>query len=275
MASWPGGGATLATAGVAQWQRLVAVGWLSRRGKHTVGDGMRWSSSRAATAAALVAGLVVLVAVGRILAVTSSVQRPAVATSPASTAASAPGIPVPDVIAQTLARATTLMRAAGLRGVANDRDPSAPGAIVVAQQPPAGQLVPANSVVGFRTRTDLQPNGTLRRLRMGRGQSTATYPLVAPNPARHRLTVVVHLSRPADLRVWVETGAGTRLPVLQDNGPDQASTCQPAGGQRGPVRCMARFEGLDAEQAGLWSVNLFKRSSPPVGVGVTVTFTAL
>lgn len=236
---------------------------------------MRRSSSRVAAGAALVAVLVLLVVVGRLLAVTPSVQRPAMPTSAATTAATTRGVRVPDVIAQTLARATTVMRAAGLRGVANDRDPSVPNAVVVAQEPPAGQLVPASSVVGLRTRTDLQPNGRLRRLRLERGPTTATYPLVAPDPARHRLAVAVRMSRTADLQVWVETGAGTRLPVLGGDGLGPASACLPVGGQAGPVRCVARLGGLDAEGAGVWAVNLFKRSSPPVSVEVTVTFTAL
>jgi PASTA domain len=198
-----------------------------------------------------------------------------VPASAVTTAATTGGVRVPDVIAQPLARAATVLRAAGLRGVASDRDPSVASAVVVAQEPAAGRLVPAGSVVGFRTRTDLQPNGRLRRLRLARGATTATYPLVAPDPARHRLTVVVGVSRAADLQVWVETGAGTRLAVLGGDGQGPAGACLPVGGQAGPVRCVARFGGLDAEGAGVWAVNLFKRSSPPVSVEVTVTFTAL
>jgi PASTA domain len=236
---------------------------------------MRWSSNRTAIAGVLVAGLVVLVVMGRILAATSSIERPATSSAATSAAPTSAGIRVPDVVGQPLATATALMRTAGLRGVADDHDPSAPGAIVVAQEPPAGQLVPGNSVVGFRTRDDLQPNGTLRSLRLEQGTSTATYPLVAPAPARHRLVVAVRTSGPADLQLWVETGSGTRLPVLDGDRSRPAAACQPAGMRPGSTQCVTRFEGLEAEQAGVWAVNLLKRSAPPVTVEVMVTFVAL
>jgi PASTA domain len=235
---------------------------------------MRWSSSRTAIVGVLVAGLVVLVVMGRILAATSSIERPATSSAASSTAPASAGIRVPDVVGQPLATATALMRTAGLRGVASDHDPSAPGAIVVAQEPAAGLMVPEGSVVGFRTRDDLQPNGTLRSLRLERGTTTATYPLVAPAPARHRLVVAVRTSGPADLQLWVETGSGTRLPVLDGDRSRQATTCQPAGMRPGSAQCMTRFEGLEAEHAGVWAVNLLKRSAPPVTVEVMVTFVA-
>jgi hypothetical protein len=131
---------------------------------------MRVSSSRAATAAAVVAGLAVLAVAGRLLPTTPSLQRPATPTSagvPAGTVRVIPlrevptstlsgGVRVPDVIGHTLARATSLLRTAGLRGVAFERDPQIGSAVVVAKEPPAGVLIPRGDVVGLRTRTDVR-----------------------------------------------------------------------------------------------------------------------
>jgi hypothetical protein len=132
---------------------------------HTGGI-MGHPSSRAATAAAVVAGLAVLVLAGRLLPTTPSRSRPATPTSagvPAGTVKIIPlrevptstivgGVRVPNAIGHTLARATSLMRAGGLHGVATEQDPQSPAAVVVAQEPPAGTLVPPGSVVGFRIR---------------------------------------------------------------------------------------------------------------------------
>jgi PASTA domain len=152
------------------------------------GDSMRVSSSRAATAAALIAGLAVLVLAGRLLPTTPSAHRPATPTSagvPAGTVRIIPlrdvptstivgGVRVPDAIGHTLARATSVMRTASLQGVATEHDPQPPAAVVVSQEPPAGVLVPPGSVVGFRTRTDVQANHAPRRLRLPHGPTTTT-----------------------------------------------------------------------------------------------------
>jgi hypothetical protein len=129
------------------------------------GGSMRVSSTRAATAAALLAGLAGLVVVGRLLPTTPSTRHPtttgATATSGSATAPpTSPAIRVLDAVGQTLAKATTVMRAAGLQGGATDRDPQGPTAVVVAQEPPGGVLVPPGSVIGFGTRTDVQANDT-------------------------------------------------------------------------------------------------------------------
>jgi hypothetical protein len=161
---------------------------------------MRGSSGRA-TAAALVAGLAVLVVAGRLLPSTPGAQRPATPTPAGVTAwtvrviplrdvptSTVRGVRVPNAIGHTLARARGVMRAAGLRGVAIEQDPQLPSAVVVAQEPFAGLLVPPRSVVGFRTRTDVPANHAPRRLRLPPGPTTAAYPVVAPDPARHQLT---------------------------------------------------------------------------------------
>jgi hypothetical protein len=238
---------------------------------HTGGN-MRLSSSRATTAAVLV-GLAVLAVAGRLLSTAPSTQRPATTATPTSAGATAPttrGVVVPDAIGRTLAQATTVMVVAGLQGAATDRDPQASNAVVVAQEPPAGQLIPPNSVVGFRTRTDVQPNGTRHRLRLRRGPTTATYQVVAPDPARHQLTVAVTVPRATDVQVWLETGPSKRLPVLGTT--RDATSCHPTGGQ---ARCVVRFGALEAEQPGVWTVSVAKGSSPPAGIEVTVTFTPL
>jgi hypothetical protein len=192
------------------------------------GGSMRVSSSRAATAAALVAGLAVLVVAGWLLPTTPSLQRPATSISPGAPAGTVRIIPlrdvptstvvggvrVPNAIGHTLARATSLMRTVGLHGVAFERDPQISTAVVVSQEPPAGVLIPRGDVVGFRTRTDVQANGSPRRLRLGRGPTIWGYQVVAPDPARQRLTVVVAMPPAVKLQVWLATVSGRRVPIL-------------------------------------------------------------
>jgi hypothetical protein len=235
------------------------------------------ASNRAATAAALIAGLAVLVVAGRLVSTAPSTRRPTTtattSATPASIAATAPttrGVVVPNAVGRTLAQATTVMVVAGLQGAATDRDPQAPNAVVVAQEPAAGELVPPNSVVGFRTRTGVQPNGTPRRLRLRRGPTTAKYQVVAPDPARHQLTMVATAPRASDIQVWLETGPSKRLPVLATT--RDATTCHPTGAQ---TRCVVRFPALEAEQPGVWTVSVAKGSSLPAAIRITLTFTPL
>jgi hypothetical protein len=240
---------------------------------------MRQSSRRAATAAALVAGLAVLALAGRLLPTTPSLSRSAAPTSAGATTGTVRMIPlrdvptstirgvqVPNAIGHTLARATRVLRAAGLRGAAFERDPQISTAVVVAQEPPAGLLVPPGSGVGFRTRTDVQANGSPRRLRLGRGPTIWGYQLVAPDPARQQLTVVVTAPRAAEVRVWLQTGSSMRLPVLNSR---DATSCHPSGRQS---RCVVRFGAFDGEDPGLWTATITKQSSPPATIQVTVTF---
>jgi PASTA domain len=241
------------------------------------GGSMRVSSSRAATAAALLAGLGVLVVAGRLLptapstrhpttAATGATSAPAIRTAPGNTR----GYAVPNVLGRTLAQAESLMRAAGLQGAANDRDPQGPTAVVVAQEPPAGVLVPPGSVIGFRTRTDVQPNDTPRRLRLPGGPTTAAYRVVAPDPTQHQLTVVVAVPRAAEVAVWLEIGPSQRLPVLDST--RDTTTCQST---RGQLRCVVQFGALEAEAPGVWTVSVAKQSALPAAITVTVRFTPL
>ena len=244
---------------------------------------MRQSSSRAATAVALVAGLAVLALAGRLLPTTPSLSRPATPTSagvPAGTVRMIPlrdvptatvvgGVRVPNAIGHTLARATSLMRAGGLQGAAFERDPQIGTAVVVAQEPPAGLLVPPGSGVGFRTRTAVQANGSPHRSRLEPGPTNVVYQLVAPDPARQQLTVVVTAPRAAEVRVWLQTGSSMRLPVL--NSTRDATSCHPSGRQS---RCVVRFGAFDGEDPGLWTATITKQSYPPATIQVTVTFVA-
>jgi PASTA domain len=242
---------------------------------------MRGSSSRAATVAILVAGLAVLVVAGRLLPAIPSAHRPAPPTSagvptgtvrviplrevPTSTAVG--GVRVPNAIGHTLARATSLMRTAGLHGGASERDPQIGTAVVVSQEPPAGVLIPRGDVVGFRSRTDLQANGSPRRLRLGRGPTSWGYQLVAPDPARQRLTVVVAMPAAVELQVWLETVVGRRVPILDTS--SGTAPCHPTGGWS---RCVVRFGVLDGEDPGLWTATVAKQSTAPVAIQVTVSF---
>jgi hypothetical protein len=242
---------------------------------------MRGSSSRAATVAILVAGLAVLVVAGRLLPTIPSAHRPATPTSagvPAGTVRVIPlrdvptstavgGVRVPNVIGRTLARATSLMRTAGLHGGAFERDPQIGTAVVVAQEPPAGVLIPRGDVVGFRTRTDVQANSSTRRLRLGRGPTSWGYQLVAPDPARQRLTVVVAMPPAVELQVWLETVVGRRVPILDTS--SGTAPCHPTGGRSS---CVVGVGALDGEDPGLWTATIAKQSSAPAAIQVTVTF---
>jgi hypothetical protein len=230
---------------------------------------MRVTSGRGATAATLLIGLAALAVAGRLVPSAPSAQRPATtATTTAPVIGTAPGnsrgYAVPDALGRTLAQAERIMRAGGLRGGAIERDPQGRDAVVVAQEPPAGVLVPPGSVVGFRTRTGVQPYGTARRLRLGRGPATAVYRIVAPDPAIHQLVVAVVAPRAADVAVWLEAWPGSRRPVLGST--REARWCRPRQGQ---VRCEVR---LDVPAPGVSTVMVAKRSSLPATIAVTVTF---
>jgi PASTA domain-containing protein len=245
------------------------------------GGSMRVSSSRAATVAVLVAGLAVLVVAGRLLPTIPSAHRPATSTSAGVTAGTVRVIPlrdvptsivvggvrVPNAIGHTLARATSLMRAGGLQGAAFERDPQIGTAVVVAQEPYAGALVPPGSGVGFRTRTDVQANGSPRRLRLGRGPTSWGYQLVAPDPPRQRLTVVVVMPPAVELQVWLATVVGRRVPILDTN--SGTAPCQPTGGR---FRCVVGVGALDGEDPGVWTATIAKQSAAPAAIQVTVTF---
>jgi hypothetical protein len=216
----------------------------------------------------LLAGLAALVVVGRLLPTTPSTRHPTTAAATGATSApalrTAPGntrgYAVPDVLGRTVAQAERVMRVAGLQGAATDRDPTA---AVVAQEPPAGVLVPPGSVIGFRTMTDVQSNNVPRRLRLGGGPTTATYRVVGAGaaPPQQRGVVVVAVPRAADVGVWLEAGPGQLLPVL-DSTRDM-TTCQLT---RGRVRCVVRFGALEAEALGVWTVSVADHAgnSPPL-----------
>jgi hypothetical protein len=238
---------------------------------------MRVPSSRAATAAVLVAALGVLLVAGRLLAPAPSAQPPAT-SSAATTSVGAPTSQrarLPDVVGQTLAQATTALDQLGLEGrqmnlacVALDRDNrAAADAIVVAQNPHAGEWTPRSGEVALCARTDVQPNNTPRQVRLGPGSVTAAYLIVAPATATHQLTVLVAMPAAARAEVWLEPGSVRRLPVVTGTG--DASACKPIGGQ---VHCRGQFGALDGEEPGPWVVRLVKRSAPPVDLKVTAAF---
>jgi hypothetical protein len=231
---------------------------------------MRVTTGQVTTAVLLLVGLAVLTLAGRLLPSAPSTQRPVTpATTTAHAVRTAPGnthgYAVPDALGRTLAQAGRVLRVGGLRGSAVDRDPRGSNAVVVAQEPPAGVLVPPGSMVGFRTRTDVQPYGAPRRLRLGRGPASLAYRIVAPDPATHRLTVVVVAPPAADVELWLERSSGSRLPVLR--GTSEAQRCRPSHGM---VRCTVR---LGVPAVGVWTANVTKRSALPAAIEVTITST--
>jgi hypothetical protein len=177
------------------------------------------------------------------------------------------GVRVPNAIGHSLARATRVLGAAGLRGGAFERDPQIATAVVVAQEPPAGVPVAPGDAVLFRTRTDVQANGSPRRSRLGPGPSNDGYQVVAPYAARQQLTVVVTAPRATDVQVWLESGLGKRLPVLGST--RDPTSCHPTGGRS---HCVVRLQALQGEEPGTWTVGIAKQSSPPATIQVTVTF---
>jgi PASTA domain len=233
---------------------------------------MRGPASRLVTAAAVVVGLAVLVVAGRLLPVRPDAGSPAATTG--GVAVVGTSIPraqvlVPQVVGRTLADARTVMRKAGLPSDAVDMDSQAPGAVVVAQEPPAAIRVPPGSPIGFRTRSDVWPNGVPRRLRLGRGPTTATYRIVAADPLHDALMVSATLPRTVEARVWLEPGNRyTRRTVLGTGAAP--GSCRPAGHAR---RCQVQFAAPSGETPGVWTVGVATRSTRAATVQVTVEFT--
>jgi hypothetical protein len=232
---------------------------------------MRMASSRVTTVTMVVIGLAALAVAGRLVRTAPSARQPATSAAtipPAPTATTLDTVEVPDAFGQTLAQAKTVMRAAGLQGAADERDPQVPGAVAMVQEPAAGNLAPRDSVVWFRTRTDVQANGVVRRLRLGAGQTTAKYLVVAPDPPTHQLTVVVTMPRATQVQVWLETEFSLRVPVVASR--QDPSSCKPTGGQ---VRCVVRFGAVNAGgKLGIWTAKVAKHSPPPAAIEVTVRF---
>jgi hypothetical protein len=150
-----------------------------------------------------------------------------------------------------------VLRTGGLHGRAHERDPQGRTAVVVAQEPAAGVLVPPGSMVGVRTRTGVQPYGAPRQLRLGPGPTTAAYRIVAPDPGTHQLTVALVAPRAADVEVRLETSSGSRLPVLAST--RDARWCRPS---QGKIRCEVRL-GLPQ---GVWTARVAKRSALPAAI---------
>jgi hypothetical protein len=222
-------------------------------------------SGRLVTAAAVVAGVAVLAVAGRLLPATPSPRPPPTTATPTTVTAATHGVLVPRVVGRTLGKATEAMRRAGLAGGAAKIDPQAPGAVVVRQDPPAGFRVPPGSRVELRTRSDVWPNATPNRLRLGAGRTGAAYRVVAADPARDLFSLALTLPSSADLRVWLRIGTGRRVLLEHTN---QVGTCRARGGR---TRCSLTFEGPLGEEPGVWTVGVTKRSTPAATVRITVT----
>jgi hypothetical protein len=230
---------------------------------------MRWSSSRIATAAVLVAGLAALAVASRLLPTVPSIQPAPSSSTATAMPQTTRGVRLPDEIGRTLHQAQQQLRVIGLQGRASDQDPESPDALVVAQEPAAGLLLPPGGVVGLRTRTDLQPNGRARRLRLGRGAATSSYPVMALDPVSHQLTGVVTVPRGTDLEVWLEPTPGDRVNLLAST--RQSDVCRPHDHNR-RVRCAVFLEALAGEGAGAWTAHVVKHSAPSARVEITVAF---
>jgi hypothetical protein len=236
----------------------------------SVEDSMRGSSGRLAIAAVVVLGVGVLAVVGRLLPVTPNARSSATGPRPAPAIRTAPGntrgYGVPNVLGRTLAQAEGVLHTGGLRGAAIEGNPQGSSTVVVAQEPPAGATVPPGSVVGLRTRTDIWPNGISYQLRLWHGPATASYRIVAPDPAHEALTVVVTMSPAVDLRIWLHTRQARRVMVDITAGLE---SCRPVNRS---VRCLFAFGALGGEEPGVWTVGVAKRSARPAAIQVKITF---
>jgi hypothetical protein len=245
---------------------------------------MRVPSGRGGTAALLVARLGVLLLAGRLLpsipgasppamTSTSSTVRPTGSTvRPTGWIATASIVrwaDVPDVIGLTLTQAKTALRELKLGSRVDRRTSRAPSAIVVAQRPPAGTRM-LGTIVGLWTTSEVVVNGATRRLRLGSGRGTVRYPLVAPDPARHALTVAVAAPRSARLRIWLDPRPGLPgQPVIVLPSTNDPGLCQPVGQQ---VRCIVGLGALEGASPGMWTISVAKDSALAAVVEVTVTF---
>lgn len=70
---------------------------------------------------------------------------------------------VPDVTGKALGEAEQILGAWGFQASPHLGDPQGPDAIVAAQEPGAGLIVPRGAVVGLRTRVDARERGDLDR----------------------------------------------------------------------------------------------------------------
>jgi hypothetical protein len=225
---------------------------------------MRAPSSRPVTVALVVAALAALMVAGRLLSSMPDATPPATSSPP-----TAGPVRLPDLIGQPLAQASTVLRQMGLKAMAMQQRQlglsGAATAIVIWQDPRAGERAPSSGVVKLAAMTNVQPNNTPHRVRLGAGPATAAYPIAVPGTAAHQLTVLVAMPAAASVAVWLEPRSDRRLPVVAST--QDATACQPTDGQ---VHCRAVFAALEAEESGLWRVRLAKRSARPVDVEITV-----
>ena len=103
-------------------------------------------------------------------------------------------------------------------------------------------------------------------MRLWHGPATASYRIVAADPAHEALTVEVTMSPAVELRVWLHTRQARWLMVDITAGLEG---CRPVS--RG-VRCRFAFGALGGEEPGVWTVGVAKRSARPAAIQVKVTF---
>ena len=115
-------------------------------------------------------------------------------------------------------------------------------------------------------RTDVWPNATPRRLRLGQGATTATYRVVADDPVHEVLELVLTMPRGADVQLWLRTPIGRRVMISSTK---DLQACRPAGGQ---TRCQVTFAAMAAEPPGVWTIGVAKRSPGAATVRVKVSF---
>ena len=95
----------------------------------------------------------------------------------------------------------------------------------------------------------------------------ASYRVLVADPMYHQLTVAITMPPTVELRVWLETTLGRRVPVVDTE--DGLGRCWPGNRQ---FRCRVTLDALHEEKPGVWAVGLAKRSTQPAAIRVTVTF---
>jgi hypothetical protein len=99
------------------------------------------------------------------------------------------------------------------------------------------------------------------------GHSRAVLPVQAPDPSAHTFAIRIVASHVVPMRIRLITQPGLSLHVL-----DPATIRDHCQGATQQLRCLLRFEALEAEPPGAWRLTVMKPAGPPVDVATTIHF---
>lgn len=104
-------------------------------------------------------------------------------------------------------------------------------------------------------------------LSLPRGESSSSYRITAPSPARYAFDVKVTAPASATVGLHIRTWYGDVFSVLSST--NERASCRASGLND---ICTLGFPLLPAQRAGVWTVVATKRSGPAARAHVTVTF---